>query len=295
MDKSEDISGDIPQVRLGVGLAYDGSGYRGFAKQNGFRTVAGDFIHAFTKITNYSPAIVCAGRTDAGVHALGQFLHFDFPARHIYKNKPLLLKNETPDTITTLQSWKRSLGKILGRECTLFELGVMPDNFDARRSAVYRRYYYDIDISRYEDPRLRGLCWHVGQEINLDDIKSAIRELVGEHNFAAFCRRPPNTDKNLPIVRRVDSAEIHVLEIHDHKILRFEIQANAFCHQMIRSIVGLLMMIGLGAVKVDMVYNKINEGTRDAMPTLAPPEGLCLIEVGYPDEFGGPRSLLRLL
>jgi len=295
MDRSEDIAGEIPQVRLGVGLAYDGSGYRGFAKQDGFRTVAGDFIQAFTKITNYSPRIVCAGRTDAGVHALGQFVHFDFPALYIYKNKPLLLQSEAPDTIATLLSWKRSLGKILGRECTLFELGIMPDNFDARRSAIYRRYYYDINISPHRDPRMRGLCWHIGQNINLENMLLAINELVGEHNFAAFCRRPANIDKDLPIIRRVEYAEIHVLEIYNHKIVRFEIQANAFCHQMIRSIVGVLAMIGLGVLQVDMVHKKINEGTRDAMPTLAPPEGLCLIEVGYPIEFGGPRSLLRQL
>ncbi|MCL5047403.1 MAG: tRNA pseudouridine(38-40) synthase TruA [Firmicutes bacterium] len=293
-----DLNGPTDQpetVRMVAGLAYDGAGYRGFASQEGFRTVAGDFGESFAKITSYQPKIVCAGRTDAGVHALGQVIHFDFPSLYKYKNKYLLLQDKNPDTLTMLESWKRSLGKMLGPECSLFELAVGPQNFDARRSAIYRRYYYDINLSPYQDPRMRTLYWHVARDLDTYAMEVAASQLTGEHNFAAFCRRPSDSDRDLPIIRRVEYARFLQLEICGHTILRFEIQANAFCHQMIRSIVGLLFAIGVGMMNKDSMREKIDLATRDNMPSLAPPQGLCLVEVGYPDELGGPRSLVRTL
>ncbi len=284
-------------ARIMAGLAYEGTAYRGFAAQNSFRTVAGDFQDAFEKITSFKPSIVCAGRTDAGVHALGQVIHWDIPSEIVERNAHLAVRNSDKDsgTFLLLNKWFRSLNKMLAPECTLFELDFAPPDFHARYSAIYRRYRYDINLSRYQDPRVRGICWHMEEALDVSEMEKALETLVGEHNFAAFCRRPPGAESGLPIIRRVDSASFAVCEVYGYNMLRLEIQANAFCHQMIRSLVGLLAAIGLGRLRRDVLNEKISSGDRDGMPSLAPPGGLCLTEVGYPDALGGPRSLLRMI
>ncbi len=288
-----DDSGE-PLTRILACMAYDGTAYRGFASQDNLRTVAGDFADAFDKIASFKPNIVCAGRTDAGVHAVGQVIHFDIPTAIIERTTKLPFHSTT--TISPLlNKWFRSLNKLLSPECMLYELDFAPTGFHARYSAIYRRYHYDINISTYLDPRLRKLCWHIDEALDIAEMETALGFIVGEHNFAAFCRRPPAMEKDSPIFRRVDFALCAVIETYGYKVLRLEIQANAFCHQMIRSLVGLLVAIGSRKLRSDFMKEKLLTGDRNGMPSLAPPHGLCLTEVGYPEELGGPRSLSRMI
>lgn len=270
-------------VRVVLGLCYDGTDFRGFAIQKSQPSVAGVLVEALETITGKSCRITCAGRTDAGVHAIAQVVHVDLDADFLSRARsgPFLYGESLPWLL-------RALSKLVGPKVSLFEASVAHPGFDARRSATYRRYRYDVDVSKSCDPRRRNLAWHVGRPLDLALMRLASDPLIGEHDFAGFCRRAPGREQG-PIIRVVSMARWYVTR--SGQTLSFEIQAGSFCHQMVRSIVGSLVAIGEGSVRPSEIQARIVSATRERAPTLAPARGLTLIEVGYPPDLGGPRSL----
>ena len=152
-----------------------------------------------------------------------------------------------------------------------------PEGFDARRSAVGRRYRYTVRNHPVADPFTAGTAWHVARPLDLGAMRLACDPLYGEHDFSSFCRRPPVPGASLVRVVRdarwVDQGE---------GLLRFEIEASSFCHQMVRSIVGTMVEVGLGRRKAGEMAAVVRSRSRAAAGQLAPPHGLCLWEVTYP-------------
>lgn len=244
----------MPVYRLDI--AYDGSGFRGYARQLQVRTVQGDLEAALHKILPGIETVV-AGRTDAGVHADGQVVSFE--------------TEEFPDTDRLL----RSLNKMLNPEIAVGAVSVAPDGFSARFSATSRTYRYRIDNGRVLDPQWRLRAWHVGQPLDVGVLCSVSDHFIGRHDFATFCR----VSEGRTTVRDVMSAEWRNL---NDRVLEFEVVASSFCQQMVRSLVGLCVEVGLGKIdasEVPLIIEARNRAATDG--AVAPPHGLTLWSVGY--------------
>ena len=157
-------------------LAYDGTDFRGFARQRGLRTVQGELEGALARILGTVPGLSVAGRTDAGVHARGQVVSFGVP--------PALLGRVDPARL------QRALNGLLAPEVVVVRAAWAPPGFDARRSARAREYRYRIDVGPLPDPFTARYVWHRPGDPSLARMRAAARHLVGEHDFASFCRRP---------------------------------------------------------------------------------------------------------
>lgn len=249
-----------PLVRVRMLVAYDGSTFHGFAVQRNVRTVGGAILEALEKVVRHPVELTCAGRTDKGVHAWGQVVHVDLES----------------DRTEDLEGIQRSLNKLLAPAVVIREIGAAPDGFDARFSATARHYRYTILNSAVPDPFLAKTAWQVEAPLDLRSMQAAADPLIGEHDFAAFCRRPPGNEG--PLVRRVSDARWHDL---GEGRLRFDISANAFCHQMVRSVVGTLVDVGLGKLKAGDIAWILRTADRQQAGQLAPPRGLVLWHVDY--------------
>jgi tRNA pseudouridine38-40 synthase len=264
--------------RVAFGVSYDGSDFHGFAIQPNASTVAGALLGALSKITGETHTYTCAGRTDTGVHAHAQVVHVDLDQailRRRYGNHELVVGTEIPDLA-------RGLSHQLGPSIVVWRAVIVDPRFDARRSATARRYRYDLQVSGRFDPLLAGSTWWVQQALDLSAMRLGCDPLLGSHDFAGFCRRPAGHVG--PITRRVVEAHWSVL---DPRIWRFEIESSSFCHQMVRSIVGAMVAIGVGKMRPSDLLSRLQSGDRSGAPPLAPPAGLCLIAVSYPDDLGG--------
>jgi tRNA pseudouridine38-40 synthase len=239
-------------------VAYLGTGYRGFAVQPGQHTVGGVLVGALERALRHTVELTCAGRTDAGVHAWGQVVTFDARA------------DADP---TWLQ---RVVNRSLAPAVVVRGAAVAPAGFDARRSATGRRYRYTVHNRPAPDPFEAATSWHVPSPLDLSVMRLACDPLYGEHDFASFCRRPANPGGSL--VRRVRSADWMVA---GDGLIRFEIEASSFCQQMVRSLVGTMVDIGLGRRKAGEMAAILRAADRAAAGRLAPPHGLCLWEAMY--------------
>jgi tRNA pseudouridine38-40 synthase len=257
--------------RLRLLVAYDGAGFRGFAAQPGQRTVAGELALALATALRQPVELTCAGRTDAGVHAAGQVVHTDVVG-------PV-------DTVSLV----KAVNAMLGPTVVVRSAAVAAPGFDARRSARARRYRYLILQSDSPDPLLAPLAWYVRDRLDMKAMAAGADALLGEHDFRAFCRRPPGTAPGEPIPRRVLDATWTEEPWapgglgDDARLLRFDITAQSFCHQMVRSIVGILAEVGRGRRRASDVTWMLTSGDRSQGVTLAPPHGLCLLAVDYDD------------
>ena len=252
-----------PLVRVRMTVAYDGSGFHGFAPNPGVRTVGGTLREAIEKVTRSRVELTCAGRTDTGVHAWGQVVSFDLPAARF-------------DGVALA----RSLNRLCGPAIVVRDLADAPDDFDARRSAIGRTYRYTIVNRPVPDPFLAHVAWHVEEPLDLDLLRLGCDPLVGDHDFSAFCRKPKHRDgSEASLVRQVRRAAW--TDVGDG-VLRFEIEANAFCHQMIRSLVGTLVDVGLARKHAGELLGILAGRDRSKASPLAPPHGLCLWAVAYP-------------
>ena len=247
-------------------VAYDGTRFKGFAAQPGQRTVAGELAAAIGRVVQHPVEITCAGRTDRGVHAWGQVIHVDV--------RPPTPESPADDGLD-VEALARSCRKQLGPEIVVRAAARADAGFDARRSAVSRRYRYTIVNRAVPDPFLARFAWHVEQPLDLRAMELACDPFYGEHDFSSFCRRPA---PEATLVRNV--RELRWCDLGDG-VLRFEIAANAFCHQMVRSIVGTLVEVGLGKKKAGDVSRIIRAEDRAAAGQLAPAQGLCLWAVNY--------------
>lgn len=266
-DRSVGAAAEPPTTRrMRFVVAYDGASFHGFAPNPGVRTVLGDLTDALERIARVPLEPVGAGRTDAGVHGWGQVVTVDVPA-HL-----------DPDDL------RRRLDKLCGPEIAVREAGWVSADFHARFSATSRTYRYHVWNDRSPNPLLRHQAWHVPRPLRLWALRAAADPLIGEHDFASFCRTPPPRPDGSPAstVRRLLRAEW--ARVDDSPLLRLEISATAFCHQMVRSIVGTMVDVGLGKRTPADVAVALAARDRAAAPTVAPPHGLVLHEVGYDGE-----------
>lgn len=243
----------MPTLRLD--LAYDGSGFRGYARQEGLATVQGALESALQTVLGMTVETAVAGRTDAGVHAYGQVVSLEV------------------DEPVEPERMARSLNGIVGPEIAVMRVTEVEPGFHARFSARWRKYRYSLDIGTAPDPVTRGFEWHVGARLDRPAMERAAASFAGEHDFSSFCRSVAERSN----VRVVEEA---IWESTQDR-LHFWIKANAFCHQMVRSLVGLCYDVGRGFTPVASVPDIIEARDRSRVATMAPPHGLTLWEVGY--------------
>ncbi|HJU80290.1 MAG TPA: tRNA pseudouridine(38-40) synthase TruA [Acidimicrobiia bacterium] len=244
----------MPKYRLD--LSYLGSGFRGLARQPGQRTVQGEVEASLSRITGEPVTTVAAGRTDAGVHARQQVLSFSV-VRTLDEDRVL-----------------RSLSKTLAPEIAPFSLSMVDEEFDARHSAKFRVYRYRILNREAGDPLRHATVWHVPEPLDIEAMDLGASRLVGEHDFAAFCRASSAGGTR----RRVISAGWAAAEVD---MVEFEISAQSFCHQMVRSIVGFSVEVGRGRRGPQEMSVVLASRDRSRSGQMAPARGLLLWEVGY--------------
>ncbi len=255
-------------VRLRATVAYLGAGFRGFAAQPGQRTVAGVLGAALARHLRHPVELACAGRTDAGVHAWGQVISFDAAAG------------------VDVGGLRRAINRAVGPDIVLRSVSLAGAGFDARRSALGRRYRYTVLNRPVGDPFLAATAWHVEAPLDLRAMRLACDPLYGEHDFSSFCRRPRAAPGAEPgsLVRRVGDVG---WSVPGDGLLRFDIEASSFCQQMVRSIVGTMVDVGRAKRRPGEMAGILRARDRAAAASPAPPHGLCLWEVRYPPAEGG--------
>jgi tRNA pseudouridine38-40 synthase len=248
--------------RLRLTVAYDGSGFHGFWPNDGVATVGGTLKAAVEQVLDGPVPLVCAGRTDTGVHAWGQVVSFDAPQG------------------LDLVHFRDSLNALCGPAIVVREAAVAPDDFDARNSATSRSYRYTVLNRPVPDPFLAATTWHVHRPLDLSLLRLGCDPLIGHHDFTSFCRKPPPLTNGEPrsLLRRVTDARW--VDLGDG-VLRFDIEASSFCHTMVRSIVGALVAMGDGRLRPGEMRGLMAARDRVGLPAVAPPHGLCLWEVSY--------------
>jgi len=253
-------------VRLRIDLSYDGSEFHGWATQPGLRTVQSTLEVALSTVLRLpSASVVCAGRTDTGVHARGQVVHVDVPddPAHAGAYDDRLL---------------RRLNGVLPPDVRVTATDPAPDGFDARFSAIWRRYAYRIaDGPALADPLTRAHVLWWPRPLDVEAMGSAAEPLRGLRDFAAFCKRREGatTIRTLQELRWARDAEGLVVAT---------VQADAFCHHMVRSLVGCLLAVGEGRRPGTWPAEILAAAARDPAVPVAPAHGLTLEAVGYPDD-----------
>ncbi len=242
-------------------VAYDGSGFHGFTENRDVRTVGGELSTALATVLRHPVTLTVAGRTDAGVHAWGNVVSFDAESGDV-----------------DLAGVQRHLNSMLGPEIVVRDAAVAPEGFDARRSALARRYRYTVLNRPVPDPFLARTTWHVPETLDLSVLRLACDPLIGEHDFSSFCRAPRRVP-DASLVRRVYDARWHDL---GDGLLRFDIDATSFCQQMVRALVGTMVPMGLGKRQAGEMAGILRARSRAVADRVAPARGLCLWEVVYP-------------
>ena len=253
-----------PTRRLALEVAYDGGAFRGFAENAGVTTVAGELRLALQRTLRQPIELTCAGRTDAGVHGRGQIVTFDVD--------PTLARDGVEPT-----RLRNSLNSQLAPQVVVRDVREVAGDFDARFSATWRLYRFTILNSPVPDPFLASTSWWISDPLDLSSLQAAASTLLGEHDFSSFSRRPKG-QAEVSLVRRV----LHAAWTQgDEGVLVFEIAGSSFCHQMVRSIVGTVVDVGRGRRARDEVPVILGARDRNAASNVAPPQGLCLWQVGY--------------
>lgn len=274
-------TGQTTSARLRLDIAYDGSGFGGWAKQPGIRTVQGELEAALATIFSRhapAPVLTVAGRTDAGVHATGQVAHVDLTGEQLaHLSKP---HGRGASAMDPAASLRRRLNGIAGLQSDVYVKAVAPapEGFDARFSPIWRRYEYRIADTRAErNPLLRRhTVWYPAP---LDEARmtAAARELLGLHDWAAYCRP------------REGATTIRELQAFDWSrdatgVLIARLQADAFCHSMVRALVGATVAVGESKLPDHRLVGIRDEAQRTSEFKVMPAAGLTLVEVGYPDD-----------
>ena len=245
-------------------IAYDGTDFLGYAKQPGKFTVQGVLEKALCLVLGTETfSTFVSGRTDKGVHALSQVVSVSI--EHTVQ--------------LDLDKLVRSLEKLTPESISVARAVVVDEGFHARFSAVERRYWYFISTSEFEIPHLRRVSWNVGSSFDLGAFFAGAKTLVGEHDFSSFCRKDLNGGS---LVRRVESVGLYESAVD---LFVFEIRANAFCHQMVRSIVGFLTEIARGDGAYRDIEAFMNTRCRAKGANLAPPQGLFLSGINFREPY----------
>ena len=252
-------------MRFAAGIEYDGCGFFGWQRQAEGRTVQGCVEKAVAKVADHPLGVVCAGRTDTGVHATGQVVHFD------------------SGTERPLNNWLRGTNANLPDDISVRWLSRVDDTFHARFSATQRHYRYIIYNHPCRPALLRKhVCWHYS-ELDADVMAHAARHLLGEHDFTSF--RAVACQAHSPV------RTIHSLDIRrSNRFIYIDVIANAFLHHMVRCIAGVLIAVGRGEQQPVWVTELLVARDRTASGFNASPAGLYLVAVQYPPEFALPGS-----
>ncbi|MEO8219231.1 MAG: tRNA pseudouridine synthase A [Specibacter sp.] len=265
-------------MRARLDIAYDGSPFNGWGIQPGVRTVQGVIEEALFMILRRPVRLTVAGRTDAGVHARGQVAHLDFtPAEW----DGLRRGHDEVSELSLQRRLNGALGRVLGElhgSVEIVRASVAPMGFDARFSALWRRYSYRIaDGVTRRDPLQRALTlWHP-RELDVVLMNQAVAPLLGLHDFAAFAK-PREGSTTVRTLQRLD------FDQGDDGVINLNVQADAFCHNMVRALTGAALMVGEGRESPDWMHQRLVAGIRDAKSVLAAPHPLILEEVHYPHE-----------
>ena len=248
-------------TRLRLDIAYDGSGFSGWASQRDQRTVQGELQRVLTHLAGQPIELTCAGRTDAGVHARGQVAHLD---------------SEATEQLTVAR-----INRALPGDVRILSVAEVTTDFDARFSALWRRYSYAVcDDPRGPEPLRRHHQLDVGRELDIDAMNQAANPLVGEHDFTSFCKLKEHGstvreildlrwERDVDVMTGIATAVMHVT-------------ADAFCHSMVRSLAGALLPVGEGRKAADYPKQALEMRAREAGVTVMPAHPLVLEEVGYP-------------
>lgn len=284
-----------PARRLRLDLSYDGSGFHGWAAQPGLRTVQGELEQALERVTRVPLQVTVAGRTDTGVHARGQVCHLDVP-RSALDALPGRSDRDPADALVA------RLAGVLPVDVVVHAARIVPDAFDARFGALRRRYRYRIsDGPEHHDPLRRDVLRH-RRALDADLMSRAAEPLLGEHDFLSFCRprEGATTIRTLETLRIERPGEGRA----DAGLVVVTVIADAFCHHMVRSLVGTLMQVGEGRRAEDWPARVLAARTRDSAPRggvgaapLCPPQGLTLDAVEYPtdDELAAQAARARTM
>lgn len=256
----------IGQGRVALALEYDGAAYHGWQQQkSGVPSVEAVLTQAISKVADEPVDVVCAGRTDAGVHGSYQVVHFDTRA------------------VRNLRSWVMGINTALPRGIAVHWAGSAPEPFHARFSAVYRRYRYVIFNGPVKPALLaRQVSWTF-RPLDENLMQEAAHQLEGEHDFSAF--RAAGCQSRSPW-RFVEF--VRVCRRHDFVVI--DVQANAFLHHMVRNFAGALMAVGQGKYPPQWLGEVLAAGDRRLAGVTAPAGGLYLVDVGYPEAFGIPPA-----
>jgi tRNA pseudouridine38-40 synthase len=252
--------------RVVIAFEYDGRSFHGWQLQkSGVRSVEAELTRAVAKVADHPVDLVCAGRTDAGVHASYQIAHFD---THSVRN---------------LRSWVMGINTALPEDISVHWAGNGIGDFHARFSATYRRYRYIIYNHPVRPGIQRGQVSWTFRPLDTKRMHEAAQVLAGEHDFSSF--RAAGCQSRTP-VRFLE--RISVTRKRDFVVI--DVQANAFLHHMVRNIAGALMAVGSGKQRPEWIHEILVARDRTVAGVTAPPHGLYLVDVGYPDEFGIPAA-----
>ena len=271
-------------MRIRLDIAYDGTHFRGWARQPTLRTVQGELEEALARIVGGSPRLIVAGRTDAGVHASGQVAHLDLDEAQVARLPRRRRDDDEADAVAALAGRVRG---VLGLypDVTVRRTSRAPEGFDARFSAVWRRYSYRLaDGTTAYDPLDRLRTTTLRSVLDVDAMDAAASRLIGLHDFAAYCKA------------REEATTIRTLLEYDWRrgddgVLVANVRADAFCHSMVRALVGACVAVGEGRIAVDDVVAIRDARLRIPETKVLAARGLVLAEVGYPaDELLAARA-----
>jgi tRNA pseudouridine38-40 synthase len=269
-------AGEGGLVRVRLDLSYDGTDFCGWARQPGLRTVQGLVEDALAKQPpgrSVPRSVVVAGRTDSGVHATGQVVHFDVVPHDPAGGQRISVDAQgIPDLARMAHRWNR----ILPPDVRVLGARVVPAEFDARFSALRRHYRYQVSDAPWGvDPLRRRdtLAWN--RELDVDALNAAAQELLGLNDFAAYCK-PREGATTVRELQRFEWTRV------DKHLIVADVSADAFCHSMVRSLVGTLLMVGDGRKTQPWPAEILEAATRTT--AVAPAHGLTLTAIDYPPD-----------
>jgi tRNA pseudouridine38-40 synthase len=257
-------------VRLRLDLAYDGSDFHGWAAQPSLRTVQGILEAALAQVLRLDAvSVTCAGRTDTGVHARGQVVHLDL-ADGVLEGAAGRSQSPPPEALL------RRLNGVLPSDVRVHRITEAAEGFDARFSALWRRYAYRIaDAPELVDPLVRTAVLAWPRRLDVEAMNEAAQLLLGEHDFAAFCRRREGATTIRTLLELSWDRDVSGLAVAT-------VRADAFCHSMVRALMGCLVAVGEGRRTPSWAGEVLAAGVRDPGVTVMHAHGLTLEEVAYP-------------
>ena len=254
------------ELQLVLTIGYKGTGFSGFAEQENARTVGGELHHALNTFLRRPVDYVCAGRTDAGVHAQGQVVSLD-------------ATRAERDTFSA-EKIQRGLQALVEDGISIEAVQAAPPDFNARFSAVARSYTYRIAQGSKPVLTQDFTVWEP-QALDVAAMKEAAAFLIGEHDFKTFCKTASSLDKNT--VRTLHEVSVFEQDLLGEKTIAIHVVGNAFLHNMIRIMAGSLMLVGLGKRPVSWIGEALESADRRAAGPTAPASGLCFEKVSYPE------------